>query len=367
MYIYQHTEWPKLHWQQGALANLLAQVRFKEGLLSGKLSSLGFDLQTEAMYDSLVLDAIKTSEIEGEQLPIEQVRLSVAKKLGLDVAGLPPSSRYTDGIVEMLVDATKQYSESLTPHSLFNWHAALFPTGRSGMQPIKVAHYRTVETGPMQVVSGAIGNERVHFEAPHADLVPAQMDEFLRWFNAATPEIDPVIKAGVAHLWFITIHPFEDGNGRIARAITDLQLAKADKSPIRFYSMSAQINIERKGYYDCLERTQQSSLDITPWLLWFLNCLHSALQLADENLQRVIHKAKFWNFLSDKTLNDRQKHMLNKLLDNFEGKLTTAKWAKLTKVSSDTALRDIQQLEAQGILIKSEAGGRSSSYELKVL
>jgi Fic family protein len=311
----------------------------------------------------LTLDVLKTSEIEGEVLNVDQVRASLALRLGMDIGALTPADRHVEGVVEMLLDATQQYTRPLSQDRLFGWHSALFPTGRSGMYKTVVGHWRDDSTGPMQVVSGAMGRERVHFEAPVSAKVPAEMDNFIHWFNA-DPNQDPVLKAAIAHLWFVTIHPFDDGNGRIARSIADLQLARSDNSAQRFYSMSAQIQLERIQYYDILEKTQKGDLDVTEWLVWFLSCLGRALTATDMILNAVLTKARYWEFFASKTINERQKLMLNKLLDGFEGKLNTSKWAKITKVSNDTALRDILDLINQGVLEKEGAGGRSTNYRL---
>lgn len=366
MYIYQQKKWPKFSWDVSKLASILASVRHKQGKLTGRMISLGFDLQVEAMFQTITQDVLKTSEIEGEHLNVDQVRSSVARKLGMDIGGSIPADRHVEGVVDMLLDATQHYEKPLDDERLFGWHAAMFPTGRSGMHKITVGSWRTPETGAMQVLSGAMGKERVHFEAPQSEIVEKEMQVFFDWFNSEDG-LDPVLKAAIAHLWFITIHPFDDGNGRIARAVTDLQLARSDESKQRFYSMSAQIQKERKQYYEILEKTQKGDLDITKWLLWFLSCLERALVQAEEALNSVLHKADYWNFLNTKSLNDRQKLMLNKLLDGFDGKLNTSKWAKITKVSTDTALRDIQSLEEQGVLVKQSGGGRSTSYELTSL
>ncbi|PQA55649.1 Fic family protein [Siphonobacter curvatus] len=363
MYIHEQPQWPAFTWKTEVIASLLASVRHKQGKLTGRMISLGFSLQEEAEFKTLTQDVLKTSEIEGELLNPDQVRSSIARKLGLDIGNSVPSDRHVDGVVDMLLDATRHYEQPLTPDRLFGWHAALFPTGRSGMYSITVGNWRTSLTGPMQVVSGAMGREVVHFEAPAAEKLPEQMQAFLTWFNQHLP-LDPVLKAAIAHVWFVTIHPFDDGNGRIARALTDLLLARSDESTQRFYSMSSQIQKERKAYYQTLEQTQKGTLDITDWLKWFLSCLERALLTAEETLNTVLAKAQYWTFFSGKSINDRQKLMLNKLLDGFEGKLNTSKWAKLTKVSTDTALRDIQNLESQGILIKEEGGGRSTHYQL---
>lgn len=364
-YIHQRKEWPRFTWDEEKCMPLLIQVRHKQGKLLGHMQGMGFNLQSEANLQTLTLDVLKSSEIEGVVLDAGQVRSSIAKRLGLDIAGLVPVDRNVDGVVEMMLDATQNFKEALTTERMFNWHAALFPTGRSGMQKIVVANWRNNEkSDPMQVVSGPMGRETVHFQAPDASLLPDEMSAFLTWFNA-TIHIDPVIKAAIAHLWFVTIHPFDDGNGRMARAIADLQLARADNSSNRFYSLSAQIRKERNAYYDVLEHTQKDSLDITEWILWFLNCLDRALSATDETLATVLQKARFWETHAVVSLNERQKMMMNKLLDGFIGKLNSSKWAKITNCSSDTAVRDINDLVQKGILQKDEGGGRSTSYSLK--
>ena len=365
IYIHQHKDWPKFSWQQERLAKTLATVRHKQGKLTGRMEALGFNLRNEATLQTLTLDVLKSSEIEGEMLNPDQVRSSIARRLGMDIAGLVPADRHVEGIVEMMMDATQNYQKELTTERLFGWHAAMFPTGRSGMQKIKVGAWRdNTKEDPMQVVSGPMGKERVHYEAPEAGNLNKEMKAFLNWFNQ-TLDIDPVLKAGVAHLWFVTIHPFDDGNGRIARAIADMQLARSDESKQRFYSMSAQIRKERNDYYEILEATQKGTLDITTWLDWFFTCLDRALTASDETLEGVMKKAKFWETHSGARFNERQKLMLNKLMDQFEGKLTSSKWAKMAKCSHDTALRDIQDLVNQNVLVKDPAGGRSTNYLLK--
>jgi Fic family protein len=364
-YIHELRAWPTFTWDDEKLILSLSEVRHKQGRLLGKLEGLGFQLREEATLETLTQDVIKSSEIEGESLPIDQVRSSIARRLGIEIAGEVTVSRNVEGVVEMMLDATQQYGQPLTEERLFGWHAALFPTGRSGMHKISVGAWRDDAKGPMQVVSGAMGKERVHYQAPQASRLQSEMEKFLNWFN--TPSVtDPVLKAAVAHLWFVTIHPFDDGNGRIARAIADMQLARADGSRQRFYSMSAQIQRERNQYYDILESTQKGDLDITTWLLWFLDCLNRAIASSEQNLSGVIRKAKFWEAQQVAILNERQRRMLNKLMDGFEGKLTTSKWAKIAKCSPDTALRDIQDLVEKGILEKEEGGGRSTSYRIKV-
>lgn len=363
IYIHQQDQWPNFTWDNDEIVNLLSEARNLQGRLMGKMESLGFDLRNEAVLDTLTLDVMKSSEIEGEFLNPDQVRSSLARRLGLEIAGSVESDRNTDGVVDMLVDATQNCFSPLTTERLFDWHGALFPTGRSGLYKITVAEWRIDSTGPMQVVSGAIGKEKVHFEAPDATLVENEMNLFLEWFNNNTA-IDLVIKAAIAHLWFVTIHPFENGNGRITRALTDILLAQSDKSKERFYSMSAQIRLERKEYYEMLEKTQKGNLNITNWIKWFLNCLINALKSTDSLLISVLFKASFWNKHATTLLNDRQNKLLNKLLDGFEGKLTSSKWAKIAKCSKDTAIRDINDLIEKGILQKETAGGRSTNYEL---
>lgn len=362
-YIYQRENWPEFHWDNEKIVNLLGKVRNLQGKIVGKMEALGFELQNEAVLETLTLDVIKSTEIEGEILNPEQVRSSIARRLGMDISGLVFSERNVDGVVDMMLDATQNYKQKLIKERLFDWHFSLFPTGRSGMYKITVGQWRNDSTGPMQVISGALGKEKVHFQAPNSNIIDKEMSLFLEWFNQ-NENIEPVIKAGIAHLWFITIHPFEDGNGRIARALTDMLLARADGISQRYYSMSSQIRVERKSYYEILEKTQQGSLDITDWLKWFLNCLLDALKASNLTLEKVMSKHYFWNKNTSLIQNERQKLMLNKLLDDFEGKLTSSKWAKITKCSPDTALRDIQDLMKKGILRKELAGGRSTNYEL---
>jgi Fic family protein len=366
-YIHQHKEWPDFSWRQEQIGQTLAHVRHQQGRLLGRMEAMGFTLQAEANLHTLTLDVLKSSEIEGEILNADQVRSSIARRLGMDIAGLIPADRHVEGIVEMMLDATQNYNGKLTDERLFSWHAAMFPTGRSGMHRIVVGNYRdNSKTDPMQVVSGPMGKETVHFQAPDADVLALEMNKFLEWFNRESG-MDPVIKAAIAHIWFVTIHPFDDGNGRITRAITDMQLARADRSAQRFYSMSSQIRNERKGYYEILEKTQKGTLDITAWLEWFLNCLDRALANTEETLGVVMRKARFWEKHSTISFNDRQRTMLNKLLDGFDGKLTSSKWAKITKSSQDSAGRDINDLVERGILVKEPGGGRSTSYLLAIL
>ncbi|HTE12498.1 MAG TPA: Fic family protein [Chitinophagaceae bacterium] len=365
VYIYQLKNWPDFQWDREKLALQLTEVRHRQGRLLGRMEGMGFHLQAEANLHTITLDVLKSSEIEGEKLNPDQVRSSVARRLGMDIAGLIPADRHVEGVVEMMLDATQNYKKALSDERLFDWHAAMFPAGRSGMHRIVVGRYRdNPKTDPMQVVSGPIGREMVHFEAPDASLLKKEMNFFFDWFNKEE-HTDPVLKAAIAHLWFVTIHPFDDGNGRIARAITDMQLSRADKSSQRFYSMSAQIRVERNGYYNILEKTQKDSLDITAWLKWFLECLDRAVSNTDETLAIVLNKARFWDKHISTPLNDRQKLMLNKLLDGFEGKLTSSKWATITKSSQDTAGRDINDLVEKDILVKEPGGGRSTSYLLQ--
>jgi Fic family protein len=367
MYIYQRHDWPDFRWNEETLIRPLSAVRHKQGRLTGRMEGLGFPLRSEAILQTLILDVLKSNEIEGDILNRDQVRSSIARRLGMNVAGLVPADRQVEGLVEMLLDATQNYRSELTDERLFGWHSALFPAGRSGMHQITIANWRDNKAGPMQVVSGPMGRERVHFEAPDAAVINQEMQQFIDWFNNTLSDIDPVLKAAIAHLWFVTIHPFDDGNGRIARTIADVQLARADGSPQRFYSMSVQIQKERNKYYDILEKTQRGDLDITEWLEWFLACLDRALSASEEILSATLKKARYWEIFAEKNISQRQRLMLNKLLDGFEGKLTTSKWAKITKSSQDTALRDIQDLIDQGILIKEDSGGRSTSYILNAI
>ncbi len=363
MYIHELEDWPKFRWDTDRLAEPLASVRHRQGRLIGRMEALGFDLRQEAVLRTLTSDVVKSSEIEGEKLEAEQVRSSIARRLGMDVGALKPADRHVEGIVEMMLDATGHYGEPLTAERLFAWHAALFPTGRSGMTKIRVGAWRDDRTGPMEVVSGPIGRERVHFSAPPAARIEQEMTSFFDWFNRPA-DVDEVLKAGLSHLWFVTIHPFDDGNGRIARAIADMALARSEKSSQRFYSMSTQIRPERTAYYDILERTQKGTMDVTAWMEWFLGCLGRAIDGAHEILGAVLAKARFWESVRRVPLNDRQRLVLNRLLDGFEGKLTTSKYAKLAKCSQDTALRDILPLVERGILVRGPEGGRSTSYAL---
>ncbi|MBW6496281.1 MAG: Fic family protein [Burkholderiaceae bacterium] len=363
MYIWEQTDWPTLTWQDASIAAPLAAVRHEQGRLIGRMEALGFKLREEAVLQTLTQDVVKTSEIEGEALDATQVRSSLARRLGIDIGALPPTDRNVEGIVEVMLDATSAFAAPLTAERLFGWHAALFPTGRSGMTRIRVGAWRDDSAGPMQVVSGPYGRERVHYSAPPAHRVAAEMAAFLAWFNAPLAT-DPVIKAALAHLWFVTIHPFEDGNGRIARAIADLALARSEGSPQRFYSMSAQIRTERTTYYEHLERTQKGGTDVTDWLIWFLACLGRAIHGAEGVLSAVVAKARFWEGAVALALNARQIKLLNRLLDGFEGKLTSSKWATIAGCSQDTANRDIAALIDLRLLRKGEGGGRSTHYEV---
>jgi len=363
MYIYEFKEWPHFIWDAQQLAEPLAAIRHRQGRLIGNMEALGFKFRQEAVLQTLTADVLNTSEIEGERLDAEQVRSSIARRLGMDLGALKPADRNVEGVVEMMLDATGQYDQPLTADRLFGWQAALFPTGRSGMTKINTGAWRDDSNGPMQVVSGPVGRERVHFQAPAAGKLDGEMNAFLDWFNTEVSN-DPVLKAGIAHLWFVTIHPFDDGNGRIARAIADMLLARSEDSPQRFYSMSAQIREERKEYYEILESTQRGTLDITPWMSWFLDCLGGAIDGAQTTLAAVLAKARFWEGMAGTAINERQRMILNRLLDGFDSKLTTSKYAKLTRSSNDTALRDILFLLERGILVRNPEGGRSTSYGL---
>ena len=360
MYIYEQKNWPKFAWDTELITKILGSVRHRQGKILGQMQALGFQIQEETMLKALTMDVMKSSEIEGELLNPEQVRSSIARRLGIEIAGAITSERNVEGIVEMMLDATQQYTIPLTEERLFDWHAALFPTGRSGMHKIKTAAWRD---DVMQVTSGPMGKERVHFEAPAASKVPREMSLFLEWIEKEQ-NLDLVLKAGLAHLWFVTIHPFDDGNGRIARALTDMLLAQADKSPQRFYSMSAQIQAERNEYYDILENTQKGDLDITPWLIWFLDCLIRSMDQTDETIAKTMVRAQFWETHKETLLNARQQKILQLLLDNFYGNLNVSKYAKIVKTSTDTALRDLQDLVKKDI-IEQLGSGRSTSYRLK--
>lgn len=364
VFVYQLPGWPSFKWNAEKISLLLTEVRHQQGKLLGRMERLGFALQSEATLQTLTMDVLKSSEIEGELLDADQVRSSIARRLGIDIGGMVNADRQVEGVVEMMLDATQHFEQSLTEERLYSWHAALFPTGRSGMHKIVVGAWRdNLPQDPMQVVSRPMGKETIHYEAPAAELLPDEMNKFLQWFNETTT-IDPVLKAAIAHLWFVTIHPFDDGNGRIARAVADMQLARADRTAQRFYSMSAQIRKERNAYYSILEKTQRGNLDITEWLEWFFQCLGHALNGSEEILSLIFKKASFWKAHEKTIFNPRQILMLNKLLDKFEGKLTTSRWAKIAKCSHDTALRDINDLIEKKVLTKEEGGGRSSSYVL---
>ena len=359
-YIYQYSSWPNFTWDEKENQVILGKVRHLQGKLFGQISALGFSIKEETILSTLTLDVLKSSEIEGELLNYEQVRSSIARRLGIDCAGMIDSDRDVEGVVEMMLDATQNYQQQLDEERLFGWHAALFPTGRSGMHKIDTGCYRNEV---MQVVSGAMGKEKVHYQAPPPENVRDEMDKFLNWFNSDT-KLDIVIKSAIAHFWFIIIHPFDDGNGRIARALSDLLLARSDDSSQRFYSLSSQILVERKVYYEILQKVQYSKGDITDWLNWFLNCLYRAMEATEETMKKVLHKAEFWDKHKETVLNSRQRLMINKLLDSFIGKLKSSKWAKISKCSTDTALRDIKDLIEKGILKQQESGGRSTNYEL---
>lgn len=363
MYIWEKSDWPTFSWDEKGLTNLLAEVCREQGRLLGKMEALGFELRSEAHLQTLTEDVVKSSEIEGEKLEREQVRSSIARRLGMDVGGLALTDRNVEGVVEMMLDASSNYAAPLTEKRLFAWHASLFPTGRSGLTQIRVGDWRDDSDGPMHVVSGPVGREKVHYEAPPAARVPDEMAKFLRWFEEPG-DMDSLLIAGLAHVWFVTIHPFDDGNGRIARAIADMALARSEKTDQRFYSMSAQIRRQHKGYYEMLEWTQKGDLDVTRWQQWFLNCLGRAIDGAQETIGAVLYKARFWERFAKEALNERQIKVLNRLLDGFEGKLTTSKWAKLAKCSQDTAYRDILNLIERGALKKDQGGGRSTSYSL---
>jgi len=364
MYLYNNQNWPIFEWNSEKLLPLLSYVRNQQGKLIGKMGTLGFELRNEANLEILTVEIIKSTEIEGEILDREQVRSSIAKRLGLEISGLVYSERNVDGIVDLMVDATKNFDKELNKERLFSWHAALFPTGQSGMNKIITGNWRDGSRGPMQVVSGALGKEKVHYQAPPAAQIENEMRIFLDWFNLEQ-NTDLVLKAAIAHLWFVTIHPFEDGNGRISRALSDMLLARSDEQSYRFYSMSTQIRKERNSYYDIMEKTQKSGLDITNWIEWFLNCLLRAIENSGKLLEKIIYKHSFWIKHSRVNINDRQRKILNLLIDDFEGVLNTTKWAKIGKCSQDTALRDIQDLIEKGILEKSLQGGRSTNYEMK--
>lgn len=360
-YIYQYKTWPNFTWDEKEIQVILGKIRYLQGKLFGHMIALGFSIREETLLSTLTVDVLKSSEIEGEKLDYEKVRSSIARKLGLDYNDSVYPGRDVEGIVEMMLDATQKYNEPLVEERLFNWHAALFPTGRSGLYKINTGCYRT---GEMQIVSGPMGKERIHYEAPPPEKVKNEMDVFLNWLNGDS-KLDLVVKSAIAHFWFIIIHPFDDGNGRIARAISDLLLARSENSSFRFYSLSSQILLERKVYYAKLQKVQHKEEDITEWITWFLNCLYRALQATEKTINKVLRKAEFWDSHKETILNSRQRLMLNKLLDGFVGKLKTSKWAKITKCSQDTALRDIKDLIEKGILKQEESGGRSTNYEME--
>lgn len=363
MYIHERNDWPHFAWDAAKVSPLLAAVRYEQGRLLGVMASLGFQLCQEAMLLTLTEDALKTSKIEGEVLDLMQVRSSLARRLGLSVVGMKPSTKQVDGVVAMLLDATTQYEAKLTQSRLFAWHESLFPDGGGPFYRVHVGEWRRVESGPMQVVSGPLGREKIHFEAPDAQRLPLEMKAFIHWFNGNN-EPDLVIKSALAHFWFVTIHPFDDGNGRIARALADLLLARSENSSQRFYSMSSQIQRERTAYYQVLEACQKDGLDITPWLVWYLQCLKGAILASSGTLTSVVEKAMFWKQYEAEAFNERQRKMLNLLFEGFTGSLTSSKWAKITKCSQDTALRDITDLLHRGILSKTESSGRSTGYQL---
>lgn len=359
-YIYENENWTDFYWDDSVIGQVFGEVRHLQGNILGRMALVGFDTKSQSQLNNLMQDVVKTSEIEGERLDYDLVRSSIARKLGLNEGGLSPLNRHVDGIVEILLDATQQFQKPLSHQRLFGWHAALFPTGYSGMYKIEVGTYRS---GEMQVVSGALGKQKVHYQAVPAEKVHVEMERFINWFNESS-HLDPVIKAAIAHFWFIIVHPFDDGNGRIARALADMLLARADQTAERHYSFSTQIMIEQKQYYSVLQKVQHSDGDITDWLNWFLTCLKNALLAAEKTLERVVAKATFWNRHAATLLNVRQQLLLNKLLDGFEGKLQTSKWAKIAKCSHDTALRDIKDLIDKGILKQEEGSGRNTNYEL---
>lgn len=359
-YIYDNSNWTHFTWDDQVINAVFGEVKLLQGNIMSQMNLLGFSAKTEAKLGALTLDVVKSSEIEGELLNYNQVRSSIARRLGINIAGLVESNRHIEGVVEMMLDATQRFEQKLTHKRLFGWHAALFPTGYSGPYAIEVGKYRT---GEMQVVSGAMGHEKIHYEAVDAKKVKSEMTRFLDWLNNNN-QLDPVMKAAIAHFWFIIIHPFDDGNGRIGRAISDMLLARSENSAERFYSMSSQILIERKQYYKVLQKVQHSSGDITEWLNWFLHCLKNAMLTTQDTLQRILRKTEFWKLHENTAINERQRIILNMLFDGFEGKLQSSKWAKITKVSSDTALRDIKDLIEKGILKETGDGGRSVAYGL---
>lgn len=364
-YIHDRPDWPLFRWDAQRLGAILGRVRHKQGRLLGKMESLGFELRQEATLSTLTSDVVKSSAIEGEHFTTGDVRSSVARRLGLDEGGLQPAGRDVEAIVEVMVDATQRFDSPLTGKRLRGWHAALFPTAISRHSRSTVGAWRTDRRGPMQVVAGRIGNERLHFEAPAAQRVPGEMRKLLTWFEKG-PKLDSVLRAGLAHLWFVTVHPFDDGNGRIGRAVADMALARSDGSRERFYSMSTEIERCRKDYYLILEATQKGDLDVTAWLEWFLACLDRAIDASEVSLARVLSKAKVWEVINQSPVNERQRAMINRLLGDFFGALNTSKYAKLAKCSNDTALRDIQELVSRRILVANAGRGRSTSYQLRL-
>ena len=364
MWIYDHPNWPEFTWDIGKLSSRLAGIRYRQGHLSGRMEKLGFEFRQEAALHTLTSDIVKSSAIEGENLDPREVRSSIARRLGIDTAGSAAASRDVEGVVEMMLDAAQEFAEPLTEQKLFDWHAALFPTGRSGLRHITVGNWRNAESGSMQVVSGPAGRERIHFQAPDAERLPREMAKFLAWFEGRD-DVDPVLRAGIAHIWFVTIHPFEDGNGRIARAITDKALARAEDMAQRFYSLSSQIESERGDYYHQLERQQRGTPEITGWLEWFLDCLGRAITGTEKTLGSVLFKARLWERINRNPVNERQRLIINRMLeDDFKGYMNTSKYAKLAKCSTDTALRDIKNLKSRGIFVQNPGGGRSTSYRL---
>ena len=364
VYIWQYPEWPDFKWDVSKLVTTLSEVRNREGVIKGMMSGLGFNIQSRTALDTMTEDVLRSNEIEGVILNSDRVRSSIARHLGIDTSGLPQPDHYTEGVVQVMMDAVRNSDKPLTHERLFNWHAAIFPTGRSGINPIIVGAYRT-GSEPMQIVSGAMGKEKVHYEAPPSDTIPVMMDKFVPWVNSEDSNTDPVLKAATAHLWFVAIPPFDDGNGRLARTITDMLLAKADGLPLRFYSMSAEILREKKSYYSILEKTTTGSTDITAWIEWFLQTISHALKRTEGTVNRVVKKSSFWQRHRDAAMNERQVKIVNMLWDGFTGKLTSSKWAKITKVSQATALRDITDLIDKGVLVPAADGGRSTNYLLK--
>ncbi len=365
MYIHQRKDWPIFNWDNKTMLPYVSKVRDLQGRLIGRMEGMGFELREEAVLATLTEDIVKSSEIEGEFLNPDEVRSSLARRLGMDISGLPDVSRDVDGLVEMMLDATQKFQDPLTKDRIYGWHAALFPSGRSGMYKITVGDWRGDEKGPMQIISGPMGREKIHYTAPEASRVEDEMNRFMEWFNT-DESTEPVVKSAISHLWFVSIHPFDDGNGRIARAIADMQLARADRTRQRFYSMSAQIMKSKKGYYNVLEATQKGNMDIGPWLVWYFERLTEALNATDEILLLILVKAKFWELHKTTQFNKRQVKMINILLGDFIGKLHSSKWAKMTKVHRDTARRDIQDLIEKGILLGSGEGGRSTNYVLNL-